>query len=127
MSEPVTWLPIPGTEGKNLPVSMGATWNGLVIMTQLGQKPDGSLELGDIRSQARQTLANLRDELERAGSGIDRVLHVNVYLTDAADMAGFAEEWAELYPGPGPGRRTVVVGLAPAGLRVELTAFAALR
>lgn len=124
----VTWLPIPGTEDKNLPLSQGAASGNLVIMTQVPQKDDGTMELGDIEAQTRQIMANFQTELEKVGSGLDSVMSITVYLTDIAEFPKMAGVWAEFYTNRGPGRTTVeVAGLTPAGLKVEMTAFAVRR
>ena len=55
----------------------------------------------------------------------DRVMSITVYLTDIEDFPAMAEVWNEFYDGRGPGRTTVAVAaLTPAGLKVEMTAFA---
>lgn len=128
MSNAVTWLPIPGKEELNLPLSQGAVHGNLAIMTQVPQRADGTLELGDIRAQTREVMRNFRDELAKIGSGLDRVLSVTVYLTDIEEFPSMAEIWQEFYPDRGPGRTTVAVaGLTPPGLKVEMTAFAVCR
>lgn len=121
----ITWLPIPGKEDLNLPLSQGAVHNNLVIMTQVPQRTDGTMELGDVRAQTREVMRNFQEELAKIGSGLDSVLSITVYLTDIDEFAAMAEVWQEYYPGRGPGRTTVgVSGLTPAGLKVEMTAFA---
>ncbi|WP_053382385.1 RidA family protein [Leucobacter celer] len=121
----VDWFPIPGKEDLELPISQGAASGNLVIMTQVPQQADGTLNLGSAEEQARQCLQNFATELEKVGSGLDRVLSITIYLTDLEDFGAVTGVWGEFYPGRGPGRTTVgVADLHPAGLRVEMTAFA---
>lgn len=121
----VDWFPIPGKEDLNLPLSQGAAYGDLVIMTQVPQQEDGTMNLGSIEEQTRQTLTNLKTELEKVGSGMDRVLSITVYLTDLDEFPAMTRVWGEFYPGRGPGRTTIgVAALTPSGLRVEMTAFA---
>ncbi|MCB1273044.1 MAG: RidA family protein [Leucobacter sp.] len=121
----VDWFPIPGKEDLNLPLSQGAAYGDLVIMTQVPQQEDGTMNFGSAEEQARQTLNNFKTELEKIGSGLDRVLSITIYLTDLADFPAVTKVWGEFYTGRGPGRTTVGVNdLTPSGLRVEMTAFA---
>ena len=87
---------------------------------------DGSLELGDITTQCECTLQALKVALERAGSSMDRVLHLTIYLTDMADRAAFNEVYQRFFKKPWPVRAAVgVASLAFEGMRVEVTAMAA--
>ena len=103
-----------------------AEFNGLLVTTQIPTRADGSLELGDIVTQCECTLQALKDALERAGSGLDRVLHLTIYLTDMADRPAFNEVYKRFFAKPWPVRAAVgVAALAVAGMRVEVTAMAA--
>jgi enamine deaminase RidA (YjgF/YER057c/UK114 family) len=86
----------------------------------------GSLELGDITLQSECTLQALKVALEKAGSSMDRVLHLTIYLTDMADRAAFNEVYKRFFAKPWPVRAAVgVAALATPGMRVEVTAMAA--
>lgn len=103
-----------------------AEFNGLLVTTQIPTRADGSLELGDIVTQCECTLQALKDALERAGSGLDRVLHLTIYLTDMADRAAFNAVYQRFFTKPWPVRAAVgVASLAFDGMRVEVTAMAA--
>ncbi|MFS0827217.1 RidA family protein [Pseudomonas phoenicis] len=103
-----------------------AEFNGLLVTTQIPTRADGSLELGDIVTQCECTLQALKEALERAGSGLDRVLHLTIYLTDMADRAAFNEVYQRFFARPWPVRAAVgVAALAFDGMRVEVTAMAA--
>lgn len=124
-SNSVEWFPIPGKEELNLPLSQGAASGNLVIMTQVPQQEDGTMNLGSIEEQTRQVMTNFKNELEKVGSGLDKVMSITVYLLDIEEFPGMAEVWKEFFPGRGPGRTTLgTSGLTPAGLKVEMTAFA---
>ncbi|MFB6714454.1 MULTISPECIES: RidA family protein [unclassified Streptomyces] len=99
---------------------------GLVCTTQIPDREDGSIELGGMREQTRQTLTNLANALRRADSDLSRLLHLTIYLTDIEDRGIFNEVYAEVVPRPYPARCCVAV-TAPAieGMRVEVTALAA--
>ncbi|MDH0747804.1 RidA family protein [Pseudomonas sp. GD03842] len=105
-----------------------ATFGGIMVSTQVPTRPDGSLELGDITVQSECTLRALKDALERAGSSLDRVMHLTIYLTDMADRAAFNDVYKRFFAKPWPVRAAVgVAALAVEGMRVEVTAMAATR
>ncbi|MEV7607711.1 RidA family protein [Paenarthrobacter sp. NPDC089322] len=102
-----------------------ATAGGVVWTTQIPTSPDGTIPEG-IKAQSRQVLDNLRDALERAGSSLDRVLHMTIYVTDLAERGVFNELYREYFAAPRPVRCALGVNqLGIAGMRVELTATAA--
>ena len=101
-------------------------FNGILVSTQIPTRADGSLELGGIVEQSECTLQALKLALEKAGSSMDRVLHLTIYLTDMADRAAFNEVYKRYFAQPWPVRAAVgVAELAVAGMRVEVTAMAA--
>ena len=103
-----------------------AEYNGILVTTQVPVRADGELELGDIVTQSECTLQALKDALERAGSSMDRVLHLTIYLTDMADRAAFNEVYQRFFAKPWPVRAAVgVASLAFEGMKVEVTAMAA--
>jgi enamine deaminase RidA (YjgF/YER057c/UK114 family) len=119
----ITYIPDPDPES----ISSDVTGFGnLLVSTQIPTRADGSLELGGIVEQSECTLQALKVALERAGSSIDRVLHLTIYLTDMADRPGFNEVYQRFFSKPWPVRAAVgVASLAVQGMRVEVTAMAA--
>lgn len=109
------------------PLYAGAVaFNGVVFTTQIPDRPDGSIELGDMRRQTEQLFDNLESQLSGAGSDISRLLHMTIYLTDMKDRAVFNEVYAERVPQPVPVRCAVgVTALAVEGMKVEVTVLAA--
>ncbi len=74
----------------------------------------------EIRLQTRYILRQLAGTLEAAGSTLDHVVRAQVWLTDAADFAGFDEVWAEFFATP-PARTVVGTSALPvSGARVEI-------
>ncbi|MGJ3441541.1 RidA family protein [Pseudomonas sp. Je.1.5.c] len=119
----ITFIPDPDPES----ISSDVTGFGnLLVSTQIPTRADGSLELGGIVEQSECTLQALKVALERAGSSIDRVLHLTIYLTDMADRPAFNEVYQRFFSKPWPVRAAVgVASLAVQGMRVEVTAMAA--
>ena len=92
---------------------------------QLGIDPaTGELSGDDIEEQAARALANLRAILEAAGSGMDRLVKVTVYLADIADWPSVNEVYAREVPQPFPARSAFAVRDLPKGARVEIEAVA---
>ena len=121
----IIYTPDPDTDSISSDV---AEYNGVLVTTQIPTRADGSLELGDIVAQSECTLQALKVALEKAGSGMDRVLHLTIYLTDMADRAAFNEVYQRFFSKPWPVRAAVgVASLAFEGMRVEVTAMAAKR
>ena len=119
----LTFIPDPDADSISSDV---AGFAGLMVSTQIPTRADGSLELGGIIEQSECTLQALKLALEKAGSSMERVLHLTIYLTDMADRAAFNEVYKRFFAKPWPVRAAVgVAELAVAGMRVEVTAMAA--
>ena len=92
---------------------------------QLGIDPaTGELAADDVSGQAERALANLRAILEAAGSGLDRLVKVTVFLADIGDWPAVNEVYARLIPEPFPARSAFAVKDLPKGARVEIEAVA---
>jgi 2-iminobutanoate/2-iminopropanoate deaminase len=84
----------------------------------------GATNLGDIRSQTKLTLGNIRAILEAAGSSLDKVVRCNVYLKDIGDFAAMNEVYAGTFTAPYPARTTIQAGALPGGIAVEIECIA---
>ena len=62
---------------------------------------------GDIKAHTKFVLDELKKSLERAGSSMEKVLKVNVYLNDLKDYDGMNEVFRGSF-GPEPGVRTTI-------------------
>lgn len=100
----------------------------LVTSGQLGLAPDGTLP-GDAEAQARICFANIDAILEEAGTGRDRLMRINAYVTDRAHMAGYMaarDAWlAEVEHLPAS-TLMVVAGFTRPDFLVEVEAMATL-
>ena len=104
-----------------------AVRSGDLVFTagQLGVDPaSGELVLGEAASQAEQALRNLAAILEVAGSGLDRLVKVTVFLADIADWPAVNEVYARAVPEPFPARSAFAVADLPRGALVEIEAVA---
>lgn len=87
----------------------------------------GYHEEGDIKVHTKQVLDQLEAELKKAGSSMDKVLKVNVYLHDLQDYAAMNEVFRGRF-GPNPPVRTTIAcyGGVPGKSLVEMDCIAAL-
>ncbi len=92
---------------------------------QLGLDPaTGEFSGDDVGAQAERALANLAAILDAAGSGMDRLVKVTVFLADIGDWPAVNEVYARLIPEPFPARSAFAVKDLPRGARVEIEAVA---
>lgn len=95
---------------------------------QAGFDPkSGRIVDGGIGEQTRQVLRNLSAVLEAAGSGLDRVVKVTVFLHDWKYFAEMNETYAEFFPEQPPARSTVQGARWPEGSLVAIEAIALAR
>jgi 2-iminobutanoate/2-iminopropanoate deaminase len=108
------------------PYSQAIRANGFIFVAgEKGIDPrTNAIVPGGIAAETRQTLENIRNILESAGSGMDRVVATTVYLTNIADFAAMNQVYAEYFVANPPGRTTVGVSSLPAGAQVEITVTA---
>jgi 2-iminobutanoate/2-iminopropanoate deaminase len=80
---------------------------------------------GSFQAEVRESLTNLKRTLEAAGSSMDRVLKITVYVTDLGQFAELNRIYREFFPGPNPPARTCVeVRRLPYNFTVEIEAVA---
>jgi 2-iminobutanoate/2-iminopropanoate deaminase len=92
---------------------------------QIGTDPStGELDGTTAASQARRALANLAAILDAAGSGLDRLVKVTVFLADIGDWEAVNEVYTEIVPRPFPARSAFAVDALPKGALVEIEAVA---
>jgi reactive intermediate/imine deaminase len=77
---------------------------------------------GDISAQAHRVLMNLRAVCEAAGSDLDGIVKLNVYLTDLGNFATVNQVMAEYFSEPYPARAAVGVAALPLGAEIEMEA-----
>lgn len=109
------------------PYSQGIGWGDILFCA--GQIPldpiTGKLVEGDITAQAARVVENLKAVLEEGGSGLDRVLRLDVYLTDLVQFAKVNEFLSTVFTQAPPARVTVEVSALPMGAEIEMAAVAA--
>ncbi|HEX6177276.1 MAG TPA: Rid family detoxifying hydrolase [Thermoanaerobaculia bacterium] len=98
-----------------------------LFLSGIGPRTPGSGEIPQgIEAQTRQCIENIRSILEEAGSSLDKVVDVTVYLTDMkGDFDRFNQIYAEYLGHVQPTRTTVGVDSLPTPISVELKVIAA--
>ncbi len=93
-----------------------------------GQTPidpaTGNLVEGDIETQTRRVLLNIKVVLEAAGSGLDKVVKTTVFMTNLGDFARMNAVYGEYFPANPPARSTVQVSALPKAAQVEIECVA---
>lgn len=84
----------------------------------------GQLVAGDVAAQTRRVMDNLRGVLQGAGSSLEQVVKVTIYLVDMDDFAVVNQTYAEYFPDVKPARATVAVQALPRGAAVEIDMIA---
>ncbi|MGC9999340.1 MAG: RidA family protein [Bryobacteraceae bacterium] len=80
---------------------------------------------GDIKAHTKTVLDELQAELENAGSSMEKVLKVSVFLNDLKDYAGMNEVFLGRFGAEPPVRTTVApAGGIPGGSLVEMDVIA---
>jgi 2-iminobutanoate/2-iminopropanoate deaminase len=92
---------------------------------QLGLDPaTGEFVAGGVEEQTRQSLTNLKNVLEAAGSSLGQVVKTTVFLKDMADFPKMNPVYAEFFAENPPARSTVAVAGLPKGGLVEIEVIA---
>jgi reactive intermediate/imine deaminase len=81
---------------------------------------------GDFEARARQVFDNLRAVAEAAGSDLNHIVKLTVYLTDLGNFAAVNSVMREYFDEPFPARAALGVASLPKGTDVEAEAVLAL-
>ncbi len=99
---------------------------GNLIFTS-GQIPftaEGKLVSADVKEQTLQSLQNLKNILEKAGTGMDNIIKCTVFISDMDQFAQVNEVYQQFFNEPYPARSCVEVARLPKDVKVEIEAIA---
>ena len=103
--------------------------NGSVYVA--GQLPidpeDPDAERGSVGDQTRRVLANVAAILDAAGSGLDRVMQMTIYVSDISQWGEVNKVYAQVMGMHRPARAVVPVKDLHYGYALEVQAIAALK
>ena len=107
------------------PLEWAVVANNVLYTAQIPIDAEGKVVDGGIEAQSRQVMDNLMHTLESAGLNSDRVLQVQILVTDRSYLPTFNKVYAEYFEAPYPNRAAMVVaGLAREEMLVELIVHA---
>jgi 2-iminobutanoate/2-iminopropanoate deaminase len=108
------------------PYSPAIVFGDLVFVSGMGSvdPATGNVVPGDTVQQLDVTARNIRAILEAAGSGMDKILKVNVYLADMNDFQRMNEAYREHFGPVLPARTTIQAGRLPLDLKIEIEVVA---
>mmetsp|Transcript_31383 Transcript_31383/g.73219 ORF Transcript_31383/g.73219 Transcript_31383/m.73219 type:complete len:427 (+) Transcript_31383:67-1347(+) len=118
---------------QGVPLSMATKVNGIVFASGMQgiNMSAGKMVPGGVQAETKQTLENIKQVLEAAGSSLDRVLACEVSLADIADFAAVNAVYRPYFPGSSghlgglPSRVAVMVGGLVGSSKVEIRCEAA--
>ena len=108
------------------PYSQAIRANGMIYCS--GQIPinpaTGAIEAKTIEEQTAQSITNLKNVLEKAGSSLAKVVKTTVFIKDMNDFAALNKVYAELFGDAKPARSCVEVARLPKDVLVEIECIA---
>lgn len=106
------------------PYSQATSANGMLFVSgQLGIIPGEGLADG-FEAQTKQALENLKAILEEAGSSLEKVLAVDVFVTDMGKFGDLNAIYGDYFSAHKPARAAIEVGGLPLGGLVEFKCIA---
>jgi 2-iminobutanoate/2-iminopropanoate deaminase len=117
----------PQNPPNNTTYSQAARLGDFVFLSgQLGIDPSTRMVVeGGIKAQTRQALENVKSVLAAAGSALDLVAKVNIYITDFSLLSQMNEVYAGYFPHR-PAKTTVEIVRLDQGGLIEIEVVAAL-
>ena len=104
--------------------SQGVSYDNLIFTS--GQIPIGlnssNLISSKFSEQLKQVLKNLKNLIESEGSNIDKIIKLNVYLTDLNNFNKLNEVFIDFFNERYPARSVVEVSRLPKDAMVEIDA-----
>jgi 2-iminobutanoate/2-iminopropanoate deaminase len=119
----VTSSELPKPQG---PYSPGIVSNGFVFTAGQGamDSKTNTWRGGDIKQQTKVTMDNVKAILEAAGSSIDKVVKVNIFLKDKKLFGEMNEVYATYFSKDPPARSTVITDLLRDDMLIEIETVA---
>ncbi|MGB5924953.1 MAG: RidA family protein [Dehalococcoidia bacterium] len=110
----------------SLPLSPAIKAGGFVFVSGYPGYRDRKTEalLEGVEAQTRETLEVIKDTLEAAGSSLDKVVKVTVFMRNAQDFPKMNEVYRTFFPKDMPARSTVLGALALSEMLVEIECIA---
>ena len=88
------------------------------------QDPETGKAIKGIEAQTRQCLENMKQIVEAAGSSLDDVVKVTIFLGNVSDYAKMNEVYQSYFPNELPARSAAVTGLVIPNMLIEMECIA---
>jgi 2-iminobutanoate/2-iminopropanoate deaminase len=117
-----------GSPVENAPYTPGVIWGNLVFVSgQVPMDPETrKIKEGDFESHVRQCIANVERVLKEAGTDLEHVLKVTVFLSDMNNFTRLNVVYNEYWKGIKPARTCIQAARLPLDVDVEIEAIASL-
>jgi 2-iminobutanoate/2-iminopropanoate deaminase len=99
--------------------------NGVAYIAGVGAHDSGPAESWEIGAHTTKVMDNIKKLVEAAGSTMDDVLQLSVFLTKIEHYDGMNKVFKTYFPNGGPARTTVAVAALPGNSLVEINCIAA--
>lgn len=99
--------------------------NMLFVSGQIAINPaTGDLMTGDIKTEAKQVMENLKGILTEAGLDFSHICKTSIFMKDLNDFAAVNEVYGSYFTSDFPARETVQVSKLPLNVNVEISVIA---
>jgi 2-iminobutanoate/2-iminopropanoate deaminase len=115
------------TEGAPIPTgpfNQAIRFGDLVFTSGQAGRNRETGKMGDVADQARRCIANISAVLEAAGTSLEHILKVTVFLRNVEDRDAFNVVYKELMPQPYPARSAAFCELGFPDMLVEMEVVA---
>ena len=119
-------ITVGSSSASNLPLSPGIAAGPFVFLSgQVAVDTSTSrFTEGDTAAQTHQIMRNITALLAAAGSSLEQVVKVTVYLADIDDFAAFNAVYRTYFPSEPPARTTIQAKLIPPyGVEIDVIAI----
>lgn len=108
-----------------LPFAKAAGADGwLFVSGQVPRGADGQIVYGNMTTQARVTLDNIKQVLDSAGYSLNDVVRVGVWIDDPRDFTEFNKVYSEYFSAEHAPARVTVQAALMSDMRVEVDCIA---
>lgn len=112
-------------KSSRLPFAKAAGADGwLFVSGQVPRDSEGQIVYGNMTTQAKATLDNLKSVLETAGYSLEDVVRVGVWIDDPRDFPEFNKVYAAYFSSEHAPARVTVQAMMMSDLRVEVDCIA---
>jgi 2-iminobutanoate/2-iminopropanoate deaminase len=96
----------------------------IFVSEQVPLDPTTGMIQGDISTQTRQSLENIREILAAAGASLSDVVKTTVFLKNLDDFNSMNTVYQRYFTGDAPARSTIEVSRIPRGALIEIETIA---